>query len=337
MDHTDLKGGFAKHKPGSADPSTNGCTQCHGPNLNDGFANSCFSCHGPVWEGTDGHHMPGRDQPWTNCTTCHGSDLRGGVVGVACVDCHNSFSPPDAPPPGHHMPGRGTPRASNCTACHGDDLKGGIGPSCLTCHDKLWADENTPPEVKPGGPYTGVVGKNVQFDGSATVDADDDPLTFRWDFGDGSPPTAPSADPKATHTYASRGTYTAVLTVSDGTNDPVSKEVAVTISDSAPPPGDRWRITVASSPAEVFTMTCVKQGDLLIAIEDDGIHSATFAIGIEFSGVIFWMDYWLDVRGNVSWGAGDIYIGNIDRGAGRMAGVVFGGQGGVFTFSGTRM
>ncbi|MHC4401234.1 MAG: hypothetical protein ACYTG0_16295 [Planctomycetota bacterium] len=49
---------------------------------------------------------------------------------------------------------------------------------------------------------------------------------------------------------------------------------------------------------------------------------------------IFWMDVWMDLSGNVFWGTGDTYFGNIDREAGTMSGIVFEEEGGVLAFSG---
>jgi chitodextrinase len=51
----------------------------------------------------------------------------------------------------------------------------------------------------------------VRFDASASSDGDGDPLSYLWDFGDGTSATTPTA----THSYP-RGEYAARLTVSDG-------------------------------------------------------------------------------------------------------------------------
>src|SRR6185295_1789399 len=52
---------------------------------------------------------------------------------------------------------------------------------------------------------------NVHFDASASSDADGDPLSYSWDFGDGARSTAATA----AHVYP-RGAYTARLAVRDG-------------------------------------------------------------------------------------------------------------------------
>lgn len=57
-------------------------------------------------------------------------------------------------------------------------------------------------------------GLACSFDASGSTDADDDPLTFAWTFGDG----ATASGPTASRTYAAAGTYTVAVIVSDGTN-----------------------------------------------------------------------------------------------------------------------
>lgn len=337
-DHTLLLLGIASHKPGLEDPITNGCTQCHGPNLNDGFATSCLDCHGAVWEGTDGHHMPGRTDPWNNCTFCHGDDLLGGISGVACIDCHNDFSPPDPPPSGHHFPGRDAP-LSNCTLCHGEDLSGlssPLTPSCFLCHDQLWGDENRPPVVDAGGPYQALTDVVITFDASGTTDPDGDTLTYVWDFGDGTAPTSESEDPTASHSYSAAGTYSGSLSVDDGVNDPVVVNFSVEITDDGPPPpgADRWTITTTETPADIFDVTFESHQGTLVGVKDDGVHQPSLALGIEMVGVIYWIDIWIDLSGTRMWGIGDQFFGNINREAGTMEGVVLEQSGGISTFSG---
>ena len=63
----------------------------------------------------------------------------------------------------------------------------------------------------PGGPYSGLDGQPVQFDGSGSSDSQGHALTYDWSFGDGS--TATGAMP--THTYAMAGTYVVTLQVCD--------------------------------------------------------------------------------------------------------------------------
>ena len=60
-----------------------------------------------------------------------------------------------------------------------------------------------------GGPYTGVVGEMIQFQGDASGGFL--PYTWYWDFGDGS--TSYLQNP--THNYTNENTYTVTLTVTD--------------------------------------------------------------------------------------------------------------------------
>ena len=72
--------------------------------------------------------------------------------------------------------------------------------------------DNAAPIVMAGGPYCGVMGEPLQFTASGTLDADDNFLTYTWDFGDG---TELGQGVFAAHAYKKPGDYTATLTVSD--------------------------------------------------------------------------------------------------------------------------
>jgi glucose/arabinose dehydrogenase len=81
-------------------------------------------------------------------------------------------------------------------------------------------------------PSQGDAPLTVQFSSAGTIDADGDPLTLTWNFGDG----ATSTDPAPMHTYTSLGAYTAVLTVSDGrTPTPGTDTVSLPITVGVPP------------------------------------------------------------------------------------------------------
>ncbi|MFL5579543.1 MAG: PKD domain-containing protein [Gemmatimonadaceae bacterium] len=97
-----------------------------------------------------------------------------------------------------------------------------------------------PPVAVPGGPY-GAEG-TVTLDGSASYDPEGDiPLTYDWDFGDGS---AHGTVAQPTHTYAATGTYTATLVVTN-TKGEVSAPATTIVSIENQPPVvdagvDRW-------------------------------------------------------------------------------------------------
>jgi PKD repeat protein len=73
----------------------------------------------------------------------------------------------------------------------------------------------------------------VSFDASLSADADGDALTYRWDFGDGTPPAGGA---QVTHTYATGGAYPVVLTVDDGTGLwNATATAAITVVINRPP------------------------------------------------------------------------------------------------------
>ncbi len=332
------------------------CTSCHDQHDNSkgnylvqtAKQGLCFVCHRFSDPPPLQHHIPGRLDPWGstrgttfNCTMCHGADLtgEGGVPG--CTTCHNDFSAPDAPAAGHHGGDRTKPYF-DCATCHADPLTGVVtgnqfgnlfARSCYQCHDDLWNVGGNEAPLNVAMPaLAGTVGQAVSFDASGITDPEDDPIAHQWMFGDGSQSQMPSHTSTTTHTYDAAGTYRAALSVTDGVNPPQTVEFDVVIADVVRPPGtDRWAITTTHPTPEVFNITFEDRDGSLVGTRDDG----TLSFGIEFVGVIFWMDLWMDLTGNAYWGTGDMYFGNIDRDAGTMTGVVFGNDGGVFTFGAT--
>jgi hypothetical protein len=82
----------------------------------------------------------------------------------------------------------------------------------------------------PGGPYLAAPGQDIPFDGRGTMNPGGRPLTYSWDFGDGS-----SGDgPTPVHAYASAGEYTVTLTVSDGRETDSGSTTARIVTSSAP-------------------------------------------------------------------------------------------------------
>jgi hypothetical protein len=112
---------------------------------------------------------------------------------------------------------------------------GGTGPCQILLMDDLvvgaaFEIANHPPVAAPGGPYAGVRNEPIVFDGSGSSDPDGNPLTFHWDFGDGS--TGTGATPN--HAYASLGMFTVTLAVNDGTASSVPVTTTATIANREP-------------------------------------------------------------------------------------------------------
>ncbi|MDX6645607.1 MAG: hypothetical protein QOK40_1334 [Miltoncostaeaceae bacterium] len=91
----------------------------------------------------------------------------------------------------------------------------------------------SPTAVISAAPTSGPLPLTVQFAGTGSSDPDGDPLTYAWDFGDGS---APASGPTATHVYTVAGTFTAQLTVADGAGASSTATVRVDPGDAAPVP-----------------------------------------------------------------------------------------------------
>jgi len=92
------------------------------------------------------------------------------------------------------------------------------------------------PIANPGGPYTGIEGQAVNFDGSLSSHVE--PITsYIWDFGDGS---AVVQDVVATvsHSYNQPGAYTVTLAVQDANVITGVASTTVVIDATAPPPTD---------------------------------------------------------------------------------------------------
>ncbi|MBI5391840.1 PKD domain-containing protein [Candidatus Woesearchaeota archaeon] len=88
------------------------------------------------------------------------------------------------------------------------------------------------PTADCGGPYAGSVDESIAFDGSGSF-INMLPVTYAWDFGDGS--TSTEEDP--THMYSAEGTYAVTLTVTDtdGDTDSCSTTATITVpANSAP-------------------------------------------------------------------------------------------------------
>ena len=100
---------------------------------------------------------------------------------------------------------------------------------------------NVAPTANPGGPYTGEPGVAVVFDGSMSSDPNGDPITFAWDFGDGSmgSGTTPS------HIFTADGSYAISLTVTD---DLGASSTATTTATIATPPANSPPIADAGGP-----------------------------------------------------------------------------------------
>ncbi len=93
-------------------------------------------------------------------------------------------------------------------------------------------------------------GLQMNFDASGSTDPDDEPLTYLWDFGDGTLPETTSA-PTNSHTYAERGKYTVRLRVENPQSGAADTATIDVFPGDTPPeptivsPDDESTFTVA--------------------------------------------------------------------------------------------
>ena len=147
---------------------------------------------------------------------------------------------------------------TNCSACHGvaPGTKAGRSAAAITNAIAGVAAMNTPtlraltadqiqaistaiapvgpqpPVAVSGGPYSGVVGTAVLFNGAGSSDPDGTIVTYSWDFGDGT--TGVGVAPS--HVYTVAGLYTARLTVTDNSGLTGSATTTANIGTGTPPP-----------------------------------------------------------------------------------------------------
>lgn len=103
----------------------------------------------------------------------------------------------------------------------------------------------TPVASASANPTQGLPPLSVQFSSAGSYDPDNgpSPLSYAWVFGDGNT----SSQPNPLHTYATRGQYTARLTVLDGAAAAQSPPILITVGDpptasiAEPPPGTTYR------------------------------------------------------------------------------------------------
>lgn len=85
---------------------------------------------------------------------------------------------------------------------------------------------NQSPTAEAGGPYSGATGSPISFSSTGSTDPDGTIASYSWVFGDGG--TSTSQNP--THTYASSGSFTATLTVTDNSGGQATDQATVTVT-----------------------------------------------------------------------------------------------------------
>lgn len=118
---------------------------------------------------------------------------------------------------------------------------------------------NDPPVANAGPDQAGNVGQSLSFNGSGSSDPNNDPLTYTWNFGDGSPTASGMI---VSHSFASANVYTVTLTVSDGQlNDVDSATATITAIGGQP------RVLFASNGTQSYPGLASMQNEDIVAYD----------------------------------------------------------------------
>lgn len=110
----------------------------------------------------------------------------------------------------------------------------------------VYSPSNRSPSAVLGAtPTNGPAPLAVLFDAAGSTDPNGDPLTYDWDFGDG---TQHGSQRNPLQTYTQAGVYTARITVSDGRGLSDTKTITIAVSThppmasiTSPPNGSLYR------------------------------------------------------------------------------------------------
>ncbi|MCA9398379.1 MAG: PKD domain-containing protein, partial [Candidatus Omnitrophica bacterium] len=101
------------------------------------------------------------------------------------------------------------------------------GTACSTATATTTVVVNAPPIADAGTNLTCCVEKSTQFDASNSTDSDGDPLTYSWDFGDGTKASGKVVN----HAYKTGGSYNVRLVVDDNSGTACNSDSAGFVAD----------------------------------------------------------------------------------------------------------
>ncbi|MGI5488420.1 ThuA domain-containing protein [Microtetraspora malaysiensis] len=113
---------------------------------------------------------------------------------------------------------------------YGSGYFGGDQNSALYRIEYIKGRDRAPHAVAKADKTSGKTPLTVSFSSAGSADPEGEPLTYAWDFGDGTSSTAPNP----TKTYTEDGEYTATLTVKDPGGNTGRASVLITVGNTAP-------------------------------------------------------------------------------------------------------
>jgi len=139
-----------------------------------------------------------------------------------------------------------------------------------TACDKKPEYQNQPPTARiTATPSSGEIPFTVQFDGSASTDPESGPLTYFWEFSDGSSSTASSLS----KTFSTAGTKSVTLTVTDDVG--LTSSAQKTITANEPPQalfpiaeGAQWVYFVKHTETENGAVSGYDEGYIYLILEE---------------------------------------------------------------------
>lgn len=147
---------------------------------------------------------------------------------------------------------------------------------------------NIPPVASALGsaPLSGVAPLVVNLVGTASTDADGSIVSYRWEFGDGSPAVSAAT---TSHTYAA-GTYTARLVVTDDQGASSSATVQVVVSSAPTPPPPVGKPTchidsIGMSWVKISSFSGYAQA-VVTVVDDAGKPVSGALVSVKASGVL---------------------------------------------------
>jgi len=173
----------------------------------------CVGCHGRVDDESGVCAFGAEDLDGEHCGSAAGLRNVHNTAGVtSCFACHSNDS-------GAVLVGEDILPFNYGLACIGLSspcvAENQFGPTGLDNDGDGAIDAADPDCSKPiadaNGPYTGIVGTPVDFDGTGSSDPGGSIVAYDWDFGDGEMGTGEAP----AHTYSVDGIFTVTLTVTD--------------------------------------------------------------------------------------------------------------------------